>query len=116
MKQLEPTSADTLIAEHQVGDSVTGRVVDVSANRARVELAEGVHASCRLNQEASRSGARGEGDSGRPDISAMTAMLAARWKSGGPSGPEGPKPGQIRTFRIVLLDPVQKRIDVELAE
>jgi small subunit ribosomal protein S1 len=115
MKQLEPTSADTYIAEHQVGDNVTGRVVDVSANRARVELAEGVHASCRLNQEGGTAGGRANQDVPKPDVSALTAMLAARWKSGGPSGPEGPKPGQIRSFRIVLLDPVQKRIDVELA-
>jgi small subunit ribosomal protein S1 len=115
MKQLEPTSADTYIAEHQVGENVTGRVVDVSANRARVELAEGVHASCRLGQEGGRPAARGNEDAAKPDVSALTAMLAARWKSGGPSGPEGPKPGQIRSFRIVLLDPVQKRIDVELA-
>ena len=114
MKQLEPTSADTFIAEHQVGETVTGRIVDVSTTRARVELAEGVNGNCRLSPETGRSG--DGGGPARTDISAMTAMLAARWKSGGPSGPEGPKPGQIRAFRITALDPVQKRIDLELAD
>ena len=46
----------------------------------------------------------------------MTAMLAARWKSGGPTGPEGPKPGQVRNFKITVLDPTQKRIEVELEQ
>jgi len=60
MKQLEPTSADTFIAEHNVGDEVTGRIVDVSVNRARVELAEGVHAICRLQDASKQGGGSGE--------------------------------------------------------
>jgi len=116
MKQLEPTSADAFIAEHSVGETVTGRVVDISAARARVELAEGVHATCRMNPEAGRPGGKSEGQGNRPDLSTMTAMLAARWKSGGPTGPEGPKPGQVRNFKITVLDPTQKRIEVELEQ
>jgi len=116
MKQLEPTSADAFIAEHTVGETVTGRVVDISAARARVELAEGVHATCRMAQEAGRSGGKSESQGNRPDLSTMTAMLAARWKSGGPTGPEGPKPGQVRNFKITVLDPAQKRIEVELEQ
>ncbi len=116
MKQLEPTSADAFIAEHTVGETVTGRVVDISAVRARVELAEGVHATCRMSQEAGRPGGKSEGQGNRPDLSTMTAMLAARWKSGGPTGPEGPKPGQVRDFKITVLDPTQKRIEVELEQ
>jgi hypothetical protein len=49
-------------------------------------------------------------------------MLAAKWKQGkasvsdaGPSGREPARAGQIRTFRIVFMDPGQKRIEVELA-
>ncbi len=41
IKQLVPTSIDEYIAEHKPGDGVSGRVVDVSATRAKVELGEG---------------------------------------------------------------------------
>src|SRR5690349_20944103 len=40
MKQLVPTSLDEYIGEHAEGDVVTGRMVDVSGGRARVELGE----------------------------------------------------------------------------
>src|SRR6185369_1068947 len=48
MKQLIPTSLDEYIAEHKEGDVVTGRMTDVSGGRARVELGEGVQATCRM--------------------------------------------------------------------
>ena len=38
IKQLEPTTADEYIAEHQVGESVTGRIVEASKGRAKIEL------------------------------------------------------------------------------
>src|SRR6185312_13387555 len=44
MKQLVPTSLDEYIAEHKEGDVVTGRMVEASGNRGRVELGEGVQA------------------------------------------------------------------------
>jgi small subunit ribosomal protein S1 len=114
MKQLEPTSTDSFIAEHQAGDTVTGRVVEVKQERAKVELGEGIFATCRIrdeNPEESQAAA------GKPDLSTMTAMLSARWKQGG--GAEGSrkqaaKSGEVRTFRIVSLDPEQKRILVEI--
>jgi len=46
MKQLQPTSIDEYIAEHKEGDVVTGRIAGVSGGRAKVELGEGVNASC----------------------------------------------------------------------
>ena len=45
MKQLVPTSIDEYIAEHKVGDLVSGRVVEESP--ALVELGEGIRAACR---------------------------------------------------------------------
>jgi hypothetical protein len=46
-------------------------------------------------------------------------MLASKWKKGAAEGvPEKREParaGQIRSFRIVRLDPEQKRIELELA-
>jgi small subunit ribosomal protein S1 len=44
-------------------------------------------------------------------------MLQARWKSGpAPSAakPEDLRAGQVRTFRIAKLDPVAKKIELEL--
>src|SRR5580700_11161564 len=52
MKQLIPTSLDEYIAEHKEGDVVTGRMTDVSSGRAKVELGEGVYATCRMPGEA----------------------------------------------------------------
>ena len=48
MKQLEPTSSDIWISEHQPGETITGRIVDVKNDRAKVEVGEGVYAMCRL--------------------------------------------------------------------
>jgi small subunit ribosomal protein S1 len=89
-------------------------VMDVSGNRAKVELGEGVVAVCRLaEQKASSSSTGGE----KADLSALTAMLATKWKSGGgsSSGPEPLRGGQVRSFKICGLDAEQKRVDVELA-
>jgi small subunit ribosomal protein S1 len=119
MKQLQPTSADEFIAEHKTGDMVSGRLMDVSVGRARVELGEGVHAICRT-KEAASTAAKPQANSAKADVSTMSALLTAKWKTGGTAaaqetGPEPLRPGQIRTFRITLLDPAQKKIEVELA-
>ena len=45
-------------------------------------------------------------------------MLQAKWKGGAGGGGRSAKParaGQIRSFRIVKLDPAAKKIEVELA-
>src|SRR5581483_2035283 len=47
MKQLQPTSVDEYIAEHKSGDVVTGRVVEVTNGRLKVELGEGVFAEAK---------------------------------------------------------------------
>jgi small subunit ribosomal protein S1 len=117
MKQLVPTSLDEYIAEHHQGDLVTGRMTDIGSGQARVELGEGIQATCRL------SAARAEEEAGQPvqpsnDLSALSNMLAAKWKGGGAAGVPRREParaGQIRSFRIVKLDPAAKRIELELA-
>jgi small subunit ribosomal protein S1 len=117
MKQLEPTQVDEFISEHQSGEVVSGRLVEVSNGRARVELGEGVYATCRMREASSASAERQHGEGGA-DLSSMTAMLTAKWKSGGAgqgAGREQVKAGQIRSFRITSLDPAEKRIEVELA-
>ena len=114
IKQLIPTSIDEYIAERKIGDTVSGRVMDVSGNRARVELGEGVTATCKIAEQKAASTAA---SSSKADISALSAMLASKWKTGGGQAevPEGLRAGQVRSFRITGLDPSQKRVDVELA-
>ena len=118
MKQLEPTSADQYIGEHAPGDTVSGRIVEISGDRARVELGESVFGECRMPTDAKASAAAAP-EQGRPDLSSMTAMLTARWKQGsgsaGGQSPEEARSGQIRSFRILTLDAGKKRIELELA-
>ena len=118
MKQLIPTSLDEYIAEHKEGDVVTGRMTDVSSGRAKVELGEGVHATCRLAAEAAPKEEEKAGPD-KVDLGSLTSMLQARWKSGQGGGgggkPEGPRSGQIRSFRITKLDAASKKIELELA-
>jgi small subunit ribosomal protein S1 len=115
MRQLIPTSLDEYIAEHKEGDVVTGRMTDVSGSRAKVELGEGVHATCRLSADAPKEEEKSSQEG--VDLSSMTSMLKARWKGGqggGGSKGEGPRSGQIRSFRISKLDPATKKIELEL--
>jgi small subunit ribosomal protein S1 len=118
MKQLEPTNADNFIAEHKVGETVTGRIVDVRSDRAKIELGEGVTAECVLAKAASKQD-KGESSAAKVDVSALSAMLNKRWKSGQgtQSGADSDllKPGQIRSFRITSFDPSKKRIELEIA-
>lgn len=117
MKQLEPTTADIFIAEHQVGDLLTGRVVETHGATAKIEIGEGVHARCKTREEA--EAAQGAA-AGSADVDDLAAMLASRWKGGASSssgsGKEGLRAGQIRRFRISAMDTEHRRIDVELAD
>ncbi len=119
MKQLEPTSVDEYIAEHQLDEVVSGRLIDVSGGRARVELGEGVHAICRLKEPAPEKTESQTGGQ-RADLSTMTAMLTAKWKTGGGAentsgnSREQIRAGQVRSFRITHLDPAHKKIEVDL--
>jgi small subunit ribosomal protein S1 len=97
---------------------VTGRVADISGGRAKVELGEGVRATCAMS-EGAQAPAATEAGAGKADLSSLTSMLESRWKKGGgadaPSKREAARAGQIRSFRIVRLDPAQKKIELELA-
>ncbi len=117
IKQLVPSGLDEYIAEHKQGDIVTGRMVESSGNKARVELGEGVLADCRLNTE-SRQGSADAPPAPSLDMASLSAMLNAKWKSGpapGTSKAEPVRTGQVRSFRITKLDPESKKIDLELA-
>jgi small subunit ribosomal protein S1 len=116
IKQLEPTSADHFIAENAVGDLVTGRVSDVKEGRAKVQLAEGVTGICPLPKQ--QSGGESASGGGKVDISSLGAMLNARWKEGGGSDTDKNKisVGQIRQFKITMMDAEQKKIEVSLVD
>lgn len=118
IKQLEPTTADEYIGEHQAGETVTGRIVESSRGQAKVELGEGVFANCRLPERVEDVPAAPK-PAPAADISSLTAMLSAKWKQGGATVkadlPEAVRAGQIRTFRILTLDQANKKIEVELA-
>ncbi len=117
MKQLEPTTVDHYISEHQPGQTVSGRLLEVHGTRAKVELGEGVIATCQIKAPETASAQDPEPRS--TDVSSLSAMLSAKWKQGGGSGLTGGKPparaGEIRSFRISNLDPAKKLIELELA-
>jgi small subunit ribosomal protein S1 len=120
MKQLVPTGLDEYLADHKEGDTVTGRMVDISGDVARVELGEGIIAACKIPTARTENATR---DSTRPpaapkaDLSSLGSMLQARWKSGAPADdakPDGMRPGQIRKFKISKLDVAAKKIELQL--
>jgi small subunit ribosomal protein S1 len=115
MKQLEPTTLDHYIAAHREGETVSGRLVEVRGDRAKVELGEGVMATCRLKEPENPAPKQGQPRSS--DVSSLGAMLAAKWKQGG--GPaqakETAQAGQVRSFRISSLDAAKHLIELELA-
>jgi small subunit ribosomal protein S1 len=115
MKQLEPTTVDHYISEHRPGETVSGRLIEVSGDSAKVELGEGVMAICQIKNRAETAA---QSRSARPaDISSLGAMLEARWKKGGTGGEgkESARAGQVRSFRIARLDSSKKLIELELA-
>jgi small subunit ribosomal protein S1 len=138
IKQMVPSSLDEYIAEHKEGDSVTGRVQQVNGGVARVELGEGVFATCHMVEEATakeekttakeeKTTAKEEKTTAKEekttaakpaDLSSLSSMLQSRWKSGtSPTAkPDASSAGQIRSFRISKLDPAAKKIELELAK
>ena len=117
MKQLIPTSVEEYIAERKLGDVVSGRVVEVSNGQARVELGEGIYGTSRIPDAAAPHKPEKKAQGSAPDLSSLTSMLQAHWKSGTDvsSKVEGLQSGQIRSFRVTKLDPAAKQIALELA-
>jgi small subunit ribosomal protein S1 len=120
MKQLIPTSIDEYIAEHKVGDSVSGRVVELTPSGAIVELGEGIRCDCRTSSAnpASSANSASPASPAKADLSQLSSMLKARWKGNAPAPSAAPEPlaeSQIRTFKITKLAAESKKIEVELA-
>ncbi len=115
IKQLTPVSVEEYFAEHQQGDTVTGRVMEISAGAANVELGEGIHALCPVPAENAAKAQ--EAPSGKADLSSLTSMLQARWKGQAAQKPtpEAVRAGQVRSFRITSLDLESRQIRLALA-
>jgi small subunit ribosomal protein S1 len=128
IKQLVPTGLDEFIAEHKLGDTVTGRIIDIDrvSNIARVELGEGIvsFSSVPALPEADETPTP---TSGAPvDLSALGSLLSAKWKTdvsskkpgtfkAAPPKAEELKAGQVRSFTITTLEPETKKIALSLA-
>ena len=115
IKQLVPTSVEEYITERQEGNVVSGRVMEISGEQARVELGEGIHGTCRIAAE--RPTMEKTQVASKPDLASLSSTLKAHWKGGAVaagSKPEAVRAGQIRSFRIAKLDPATKKIELEL--
>jgi len=122
LKQLVPTSLDEYMAEHKEGDEVTGRVAEVNRGRATVELGEGVQGTCVLAEKEQKQ----EQKSSPVDVSALSSMLASRWKGSGGANTaantetsakrELIKAGQVRRFGITKIDAGKKKIELDLID
>ena len=120
MKQLIPSEIDEYIAEHKVGDTVSGRVIEQSMSLIHVELGDGIRGTCRTCGASSASQAAPASSAAAPqtlDLSALSSQLKSRWKGNTPAAQtksEHLSEGQIRSFKITKLDPEAKQIEVEL--
>lgn len=118
LKQLQPTKVDNFIAEHTVGETISGLVTDVRGNNIKLEVAEGVLAECKLEEPKKEEAKPAEASAGSADLGSLAAMLKGRWKEGkgGDPAPKANtiKPGVLRTVKIVALDAEHKKIIVEL--
>jgi small subunit ribosomal protein S1 len=116
IKQMAPSSLEEYLAEHKAGDIVSGRINRISGAVARVELGEGVHATCAITAE--KPATEEAPTEPNANLSSMTSKLQARWKSGTANSTSKREPiraGQILSFRITKVDAEAKTIELELA-
>jgi len=118
LKQLQPTKVDNFIAEHQVGETISGLLTDMRGNNLKFEVAEGVLAECKLAEAKKEEAKPAAEAAGAADVGSLAALLKGRWKEGKGGDPTPKqttlKPGMLRTLKIVTLDAEHKRIVVEL--
>lgn len=122
IKQLVPTGLDEFLAEHNVGDTVTGRIVSVENNTAQVELGEGILTRCALPAPVAEAAPPEPTPLAAIDLSAFSSMLKSKWKSGdspaaanssaATKNSELVRVGQVRSFRIMKLDAAEKTLEL----
>jgi len=116
IKQMVPTGLDDFLAEHKQGDTVTGRILSIQGDQASVELGEGIVATCTLVPTAEEPVKTSS--EAKVDLSSLTSLLSARWKSGATSTSSKSAqlaPGQIHSFRITHLDAEAASIELRRA-
>lgn len=117
MKQLEPTEAEVFLAEVEVGQSVTGRVVTADGANAVIEVAPGVRGICPLRSSGAPQ--KGSALGQTSDLSSLKTMLESAWKGDREDGSEEQlgedlRAGSVHSFRITRVD-ASKGI-IELAQ
>lgn len=125
MKQAIPTGLDDFLLEHSVGDTVTGRIIDIDhlSNIARVELGEGILATCEVPPADPTDAPFTPPTSAAPvDLSQLGSLLSSRWKTAhadakpvarpanATASTGAPAAGQVRTFKLTELDAAAKKI------
>ena len=115
IKQLAPTDVDEYLAELNVGDTVSGRIVELAGDLATMELADGLRTTCRVRESEPQ---QEKASSGAVDLSSLTSALSARWK--GQTKAASAKQdvvavGQVRSLRVTAVAREAKRVEVELA-
>jgi small subunit ribosomal protein S1 len=85
IKQLQPDVWETFFQEHRVGDVVHGKVLRVATFGAFVEIADGVEGLCHNSEATDESG-----------------------------HPLKPEPGQEFDFKIVKMNPAEKKVGLSL--
>ncbi len=129
IKQMVPTGIDEFLEEHSVGDTVTGRIIDIddASRTARVELGEGIIALCAapaagVVEERTATQATG----GPVDLSQLGSLLSAKWKTADARSRPAEVPtsaaaaaaalsaGQVRSFRLTAIDVAGKKLSLEL--
>ena len=126
IKQMVPTGLDEFILEHVVGDTVSGRIIDIdqASGSARIELGEGILAFCTLPAPKAVEESA-PATSGPVDLSNLGSLLSAKWKTDVSPKGKAPKPvassapkevtaGQVRSFKLTALDPETKKVGLEL--
>lgn len=119
LKQLQPTKVDNFIAEHQVGETLSGLITDVRGNNLKIEVSEGILADCKLEDPKPEAVAKpAAASAGSADVGSLAELLKGRWKEGKGGDPTPKpstlKPGLVRSVKIVSLDAEHKKVTVEL--
>jgi small subunit ribosomal protein S1 len=129
MKQAIPTGLDDFLLEHTVGDTVSGRIIDIDtlSNIARVELGEGILATCKVPAlDPTDAPGPPPTSAGPVDLSQLGPLLSAKWKTADARSKPILKPakaagqtgaiavGQLREFKLTALDPATKKIALKL--
>ncbi len=123
IKQMVPTGLDEFIAEHAVGDTVSGRIIDFSGDTARVELGEGILAICAIPTVVAEEAPVAGG--GPVDLSQLGSLLSSKWKTDvstkpkiakavAASAPKTVAAGQVRSFKLTALDAESKKITIAI--